>query len=166
MRYIGNAFSLQMVAPGSTIYTKEITLDAARAFARVAASVVGHADTANVVSAMLGVEIPTNRQSIKLCPGDRLVVAQITGGRLPEGATTLPENCKIVFLQVDVEGPRQLWEKSYGKNSIYVAVRARAEKIASGLEDGNVTVTDLQDGAGNFMCEISGCGFSGHVWDD
>lgn len=64
-------------------------------------SAIGHADTAAVVSSVLGVTIPANRASIKLTKGKTsLIVAQYTGPRLPEGTTTLPEGAEIEFWQV------------------------------------------------------------------
>ena len=68
-----------------------------------AVSVIGHVDTANVLSDILGRDVPYNRVSIQLQPGDVLYVAQVVGGRLPEGATTLPEGFKMKFLRVVVE---------------------------------------------------------------
>jgi hypothetical protein len=44
---------------------------------------------------MLGVTIACNRESITLTDGDILLVGQYVGPRLPEGATTLPENSRI-----------------------------------------------------------------------
>lgn len=60
-------------------------------------SVIGHPDTA----AVLGV--PCNRASITLEKGDVLFVAQLQGGRLPEGSTTLPEGYEFVFYKVTVK---------------------------------------------------------------
>lgn len=60
-------------------------------------SVVGHADTA----AVLGV--PFNRENVKLERGDEIFVAQLQGGRLPEGATTLPEGFSFKYYWVSVE---------------------------------------------------------------
>lgn len=60
-------------------------------------SIVGHPDTA----AVLGVKF--NRVSVKLNKGDVLYVAQIVGGRLPEGCTTLPEGFTFKFLKVTIE---------------------------------------------------------------
>lgn len=57
-------------------------------------SVVGHQDTANV----LGVKF--NRANLKLYKKDVLYVAQIVGGRLPEGCTTLPEGFSFKFFKV------------------------------------------------------------------
>ena len=66
-------------------------------------SVIGHADTAAVVSNLLGKEAPCHRASIHLDAGDILYVAQVTGGRLPEGATTLPEGFSLSWLKVTVK---------------------------------------------------------------
>ena len=66
-------------------------------------SVIGHADTAAVVSNLLGKEVPCHRASIHLDTGDILYVAQVTGGRLPEGATTLPEGFSLTWLKVTVQ---------------------------------------------------------------
>jgi hypothetical protein len=62
----------------------------------VGISAVGHEDTARV----LGVEC--NRFNVTLKKGDTAFVAQLQGGRLPEGATTLPENFSFKFFKVEV----------------------------------------------------------------
>ena len=59
-------------------------------------SVIGHADTA----AVLGV--PFNRTNVSLEKGDVLYVAQLQGGRLPEGSTTLPIDFTFKYLKVEV----------------------------------------------------------------
>lgn len=59
-------------------------------------SVVGHPDTARV----LGVAF--NRTSIHLHKGDILYVAQLRGGRLPEGATTLPDGFTFSYEKVTI----------------------------------------------------------------
>lgn len=63
-------------------------------------SAIGHADTAAVVSGILGGAIPANRTSVELNHDTSLSVAQYSGPRLPEGATTLPDGAKIDFWQV------------------------------------------------------------------
>ena len=90
--YIGNAFSLQML----TSFNASVNVQKVEGFPADAVSVVGHQDTANV----LGVAF--NRVSVKLNQGDVLYVAQVVGGRLPEGATTLPEGFRMEFLKVEV----------------------------------------------------------------
>ena len=65
-------------------------------------SAVGHPDTAAVISDLLGKEVPPNRISINLQKGDVLYVAQIIGGRLPEGCKTLPENFSLKFYKVEI----------------------------------------------------------------
>ena len=65
-------------------------------------SVIGHADTARLVSDILGVELPANRATVKLQKGEKMIVAQYSGPRLPEGATSLPEGAMIEFVLVEV----------------------------------------------------------------
>lgn len=92
---LANAFSIQMLNFDNR---DEITIKI-RKIERPANlnefdSCIGHADTANV----LGVKC--DRKAIKLNPDDELVIAQVTGQRLPEGATTLPEGCVLTFFEV------------------------------------------------------------------
>ena len=106
--YMGNAFSLQMMSADEPhqIKTWPMTIGSVREFWRdrvPVVSAIGHADTARVVSDLLGFEVPAQRISVALEPGDVLVVAQLIGGRLPEGATTLPEGFKLRFVGVKVE---------------------------------------------------------------
>lgn len=90
--FLLNAFSLQMVeTPCKCSFTEVSELP------QGLESAIGHADTA----AVLGV--PCNRVNVKLSAGDTAFVAQLMGGRLPEGATTLPEGFKLKFVRVDVE---------------------------------------------------------------
>lgn len=61
-----------------------------------AESAVGHADTAALFSQILGIPVAFNRISVKLSGyRERALVGQITGGRLPEGSTTLPDGVEI-----------------------------------------------------------------------
>ena len=95
-KFIGNAFSLQMIVNfPATVKVTECSKEEALAADNV--SVVGHPDTANV----LGVKF--NRVSVKLSKGDILYVAQMVGGRLPEGCTTLPVGYSFKFLKVTIE---------------------------------------------------------------
>ncbi len=61
-------------------------------------SVVGHADTANLLTSLLGCDVEMRRVSLSLRPGDEMVVAQFDGPRLPEGATSLPEGASIRWI--------------------------------------------------------------------
>lgn len=95
-KYIGNAFSLQMLAN----FPVKINIDEvskAEALDSSNISVVGHQDTANVL------DVPYNRISLTLNAGDVLYVAQVIGGRLPEGCTKLPEKFKMKFLKITIE---------------------------------------------------------------
>lgn len=95
--YISNAFSLQMLNSDAMISVEEIPEEDFNNVKNIAKSVVGHEDTANV----LGVEF--NRENITLNKGDILYVAQIVGGRLPEGATELPDGFRFKFLKVAIQ---------------------------------------------------------------
>lgn len=103
--WLGNAFSLQMLEADG--YVKVTSLSAVQAgelfMARKGKSCIGHPDTAAVVSNMLGFEVPCARVNVTLRKGDILIVAQLTGGRLPEGATKLPDGFKIKWKVVSIE---------------------------------------------------------------
>lgn len=86
-----NSFSLQMVDLPCKVDFREVSeLPAGLE------SAVGHADTA----AVLGV--PMNRVNVHLSAGDTAFVAQLVGGRLPEGSTTLPDGFRFKFIQVTI----------------------------------------------------------------
>ena len=90
--YLLNAFSLQMVeTPCSVTFSDVDTLPSGLV------SAVGHQDTA----AVLGVEC--NRISVHLKKGDTAYIAQLMGGRLPEGTTTLPKGFSFKFIKVEVQ---------------------------------------------------------------
>ena len=101
MTYLDNDFSLQMLhlEHPVEVHVSPVTEEE---IPSTAVSVVGHQDTANVVADILGFSVQFNRKSICLEEGDELFVAQITGGRLPEGATTLPEGFTLKFFRVTV----------------------------------------------------------------
>lgn len=101
---ICNAFSLNMLAAlDARLKVREVSLDEARALAAEGQSAVGHADTAAVFSAVLGVSVPAARTTVRLASGDAVLVGQYVGPRLPEGATVLPEGATIRWAVVTVE---------------------------------------------------------------
>ena len=91
MAFLTNAFSLQMVDAPCNITIEEVDVLPADL-----ESAVGHQDTA----AVLGVSC--NRINVHLEKGDVAYVAQLVGGRLPEGSTTLPEGFAFKFLKVTI----------------------------------------------------------------
>jgi len=94
--YVANAFSLGMV-PREHLHRVRCAPIAQPVLDGLTwQSCVGHADTA----AVLGV--PMARVSVTLQPGDTLYVAQLCGGRLPEGATTLPDGYSFEWVAVTI----------------------------------------------------------------
>ncbi len=89
--FLLNAFSLQMVDVPCAIRFTEVDK-----LPEGLTSAIGHQDTANV----LGVEC--NRVNVHLTKGDVAFVAQLQGGRLPEGCTTLPEGFTFKLTKVEI----------------------------------------------------------------
>lgn len=99
--YLSNAFSLQMIEsyPAVPVF-EEAKIEEIKKSDFI--SVIGHVDTAAVLSQTLGRTVEFNRESIRLEKGDILYVAQVIGGRLPEGCTILPESYSLKFIKVRV----------------------------------------------------------------
>ena len=103
MLYISNAFSFNMFSfvPEVLVQTELTTQEASELLKKEEfESVVGHSDTAGILTNMLDTEIKFNRVSNNFNYGDQILVAQYTGPRLPEGATSLPEGSKMKFILV------------------------------------------------------------------
>lgn len=91
-KFLLNAFSLQMIDFPAIVKIEEIAeLPAGLT------SAIGHVETANVLG------VPCNRCNIHLNKGDIAFVAQLIGGRLPEGSTKLPDGFSFKFLKVVVQ---------------------------------------------------------------
>ncbi len=103
--YISNAFSINMLSTGEqqTLRFLPLTLPTATAIATNGVqSIIGHADTATVISNQLGIDLPENRVSITLdFSQDQLLVAQYIGPRLPIGATQLPDGATLNWWLVE-----------------------------------------------------------------
>ena len=89
--FLLNAFSLQMLDGDATVKFTEVPK-----LPEGLISAIGHQDTANVLG------VPMNRVNVTLRKGAVAYVAQLQGGRLPEGATTLPEGFQFKFIKVEV----------------------------------------------------------------
>lgn len=89
--FLLNAFSLQMVETPCSIKFTEVN-----SLPEGLTSAIGHQDTANVLG------VPMNRMNVHLSKGDVAFVAQLMGGRLPEGSTSLPEGFHFKFIKVEV----------------------------------------------------------------
>ncbi len=105
MVYLTNAFSLQMIQldKESKVTITPVTMEEVKTAIDIGfTSAIGHPDTATVLTDILGCPVASNRISIKLMPTDVLYVAQLTGGRLPEGSTQLPEGYSFAFVKITV----------------------------------------------------------------
>jgi hypothetical protein len=91
-KYLCNAFSLQMLQD----FPCNIEIEEIKELPSNLTSAVGHLDTANVLG------VPCNRINVSVTKGDVLYVAQLQGGRLPEGSTTLPEGFNFKFLKITI----------------------------------------------------------------
>lgn len=91
--YLLNAFSIQMLDGDAVVSFSHVDTLPNKADL---VSAIGHADTA----AVLGVDC--NRINVSLHKGDIAYVAQLVGGRLPEGSTTLPEGFAFKYFKVQV----------------------------------------------------------------
>lgn len=96
-KFLTNAFSIQMLSGPATVKFDEIAPEEIPADV---VSAIGHADTAAVLSDLLGFPISMNRINVALDKNTELFVAQLVGGRLPEGSTTLPEGFQFKFFRV------------------------------------------------------------------
>jgi len=111
--YLTNAFSLNMLPSDADVVKLRVRRLAPDEAARKVeyekkmgrfVSAVGHADTARILSDMLGTYVPPNRVTVRIGRYDEAIVAQYVGPRLPEGATELPPGAEIKFFVV------QIWE--------------------------------------------------------
>lgn len=101
--YLCNAFSLQMLkSVPANIQINEVSLQDVKDVQERLISAIGHPDTAAVLGSMLDVTIHPARVNVALQSGSEIIVAQYVGGRLPEGATTLPEGASFRFFVVSV----------------------------------------------------------------
>lgn len=98
-KFLTNAFSIQMLGGPATVRFEEIN---ATEVPTDVVSAIGHADTAAVLSDLLGFDVPMNRAFVTLDEDTELYVAQLVGGRLPEGTTTLPEGFSFKFYRVTI----------------------------------------------------------------
>lgn len=107
MVYVTNSFSINMLATDLTNFNvtfRKISLDEVTNLVKSKPfeSYIGHQDLANIVSNMIGVNIPYNRGNLLVGKGTKLLICQYRGPRLPEGATVLPEGAVIEFYLAEI----------------------------------------------------------------
>jgi hypothetical protein len=101
MYYLASAFALSMLPGSCRVVFDPLTDEQARDYlpsyirAGLCKSVVGHASTARVIEAKLGVPVEANRESVRLSRGDSVYVFQV-GTRLQEGQVLSADELKAV----------------------------------------------------------------------
>lgn len=121
---ITNAFSLNMVSDNLNIVREKINPDDVSGYCYRGSfagagryeieSCIGHADTANIISRQIGIAVEMNRCSIQLKRGEKFILAQYSGPRLPEGCTELPEGATIDYYYcrvIDINKLFKAWER-------------------------------------------------------
>lgn len=107
MIYISNAFSINMLNMSGSVQFHRIPVehvcDTLHDNDGAVISAIGHADTAAILSNIMGITVPMNRLSVTLNKGDYLMVCQYRGPRLPEGTTALPEGAAFDYWAVFLE---------------------------------------------------------------
>ncbi len=151
--YLTNAFSLNMLPPSYHVYEFRVihASDAAMLLYALLPNLVnaiGHAETQALVEQTLRkyareLQLPEpQRLTIRLAPGEEVLVAQYTGPRLPEGATQLPDGARLEFWLVSPHKAargkivEQVIE-SYQQNSnlqLYDRLRAAADTQVRAVE--------------------------------
>ena len=98
--------SRHALSTGYQLALVPIMLEAAREMAPLilsqfsapaAASCVGYRNSADVVGHALNISLPQNRALVSLEIGDTVLLAHLSGRRLPEMATSLPEGTHLSF---------------------------------------------------------------------
>jgi hypothetical protein len=116
MIYLANAFSLQMVSSmvrrdwELNITLRELSVEEVKSYLLTYfVSAIGHIETSHFLEALLGIKVPVSRQAITLNHGDKLIVVQLLGERLPPGQELtadvlrrLYEEGKVKFILVQV----------------------------------------------------------------
>ncbi|MEM4557960.1 MAG: DUF1874 domain-containing protein [Desulfurococcaceae archaeon] len=108
MVYVVNSFSLGMLShPQATLQVRELGLEEARSLIQGGfVSAVGHQATAEILSTLLGANVPYNRVQVKLERGDKVLVFQLLT-RLEEGRVLTREEISSLpfkFYLVDLKG--------------------------------------------------------------
>lgn len=107
MIYVTNGFSINMIPANLTDFNVAFRKIAVEDVANILRnnnfeSYIGHQDLANIVSFIVGVNIPYNRGNLLADKGAKLLICQYRGPRLPEGATMLPEGAVIEFYLAEI----------------------------------------------------------------
>jgi len=102
MIVLGNAFSLKMLPREKTSKLTVIPSSQEEVKGIVQQfpfkSIIGHEGNAQLLSDLLGVKVPVNRETFTLTSEVTLLVGMPSGGRLPEGRVLSKEELEVIQL--------------------------------------------------------------------
>lgn len=102
-KFLLNGWSFGMPRMDSGLLSwHTLSIEEAKLQAYDAISIIGNKDIANVLTNLFGFEVEFNRENIKLNKGDVVIICSLGGGRLPEGAKTLPKDVDLEFKCVKI----------------------------------------------------------------
>ena len=164
MKYLASSFSLLMLPKGGNLKIKAVGLLTEHHYRVVGVeeiglgtntsprrairspewdkAVVGHEGTAQALSAILGVKVVVNRESISLDVGDVVWVVQPTGGRITYGEEIdLPE---LTLFEVSVLGEpqRQPLLEDYDTEVLLVELGEREDSNPQAYKEAEERVRD------------------------
>jgi len=104
MIYLANSISLQMFKDlirkdwELNITLRELDVNEVKVLlGTYYVSAIGHIGTAQFLTRLLGVEVPTSRQAISLSRGDKLIVVQLMASRLQPGQELTADDLQKLY---------------------------------------------------------------------
>ena len=111
MNFLGNGYSPNMcVNPNVDIQQRELTKEDFRDETIGALSCIGHQDFAQKLTEELEREIPFNRRSIYIQPGNVFYYACVNGKRLKESTTRFPKDREVRYFRLKFKEAKPLKE--------------------------------------------------------
>lgn len=108
---------------------------------------IGHQDLCNILTTMVRERCPdfagyeAERKTVQLTTGEKALVAQYVGERLPEGATKLPQGAKISFFWVEVISTQHIDKLKSDSDKMFQVSTSFSEGLKyDSSEEGNLLI--------------------------
>lgn len=102
MIYIGSEFSINMLRDKKDCSVLRLRKVHPSNISKSALSLISHHELAQIISNILGFEIPYQENLPILTSNDILYIVQYKGPDIPEGTTVLPRTATIEFFEVSM----------------------------------------------------------------